>query len=450
MAFFSPSSLKKNVKSKLSFRKRPKKHFLLNVGFVLLMLGLMTFAVYQCVQHMTVGLDTLRTQEITEQSYVDLQLFVFRDERILPAGGDVVAYHVTDGEKVGVGKTLATAYTCPEGQDPVTVQVQLTSLARRMAAMQSPVGQDSPTQGDELKGAVNRDYLAFLSATQRGDLEEAAALAQRMEDYLNAYQTLMDGGHASETLKTLEGIKNSLVQTMTATSALKTDKGGYFYYDIDGYEVLFDADDVMTMTPEEFLTLTQASAQTTDVPVAGKMVYTATWYAAAYVSLADVSAFQERVGDDFEMVTSDGTGTKLPMTLVRMEPATDGALLVFKSQAMPSGFDFSRSFSVSLLTSSVGGYRVPEEALVTLNTKQGEVTGVYVLEGNVVEFRKIMRKASYDGYVVAVTYADVQGIMESLDEEQREQMTADGYAYLNLNDRIITRGTGLYEGKIVG
>lgn len=449
MAWF-PRFFRKRAKGRIAWGTRLKKRLLLNVGFVLIMLGLMTFAVYQCVQHMTVGLDTLRTQEITEQTYVDLRLFVFRDEAVLPAEGDVVAYHVADGEKVGVGKTLATAYTCAEGQDPEMIQTHLSDLARRMAAMNPSVGQGSPTGGDELKKAVDQTYLAFLQATREGDLEAARLLSQRMEDYLNAYDTLMGGGQASDALQNLEGTASALTQTMTAAGDLTTSIGGYFYYDIDGYESLFDVDEVMTMTPEAFLTLTQASAQTPDGAVAGKMVYTATWYAAAYVSLADVSVFQEEVGRTFDMLTSDGAQTRLPMTLVRMEPAADGALLVFKSQAMPNDFAFRRSFSVSTHTASVSGYRVPDEALVTLSCQGQELMGVYVLEGNVVEFRKIMCEADYDGYVVAKTHGDVQRLLESLEEEQREAMLADGYAYLNLNDRIITGGTGLYEGKIVG
>lgn len=442
--------LKKKTKGKARSIKGMTKRFFLKTGFVMLMLGLMTFAVYQCVQHMTVGLDTLRTQEITSQTYAELKLFTFRDEAVLPSGGEIISYHVSDGEKVGVGKKLATVYACPEGQDPAAVQVQLTSLARRLTAMQRPIGQDHPTGGDELTNAINADYTAFLQAAERGDLGGALALANRMEDALNAYDSLMYGGQTADALKTLEEIRNALLRTMTETGTVQTAKGGYFFYQIDGYEALFDVGQVMTVTPEEFLALTRTSAQTPDRAVAGKMVYTPTWYAAAYVDLATAEAFQDGIGGLYDMVTTDGTHTTLPMTLVRFEPTSDGALVVFKTQAMPDGFAFSRSFSVRTQTGGISGYRVPDEALVTLETKQGDVTGVYVLQGNIVEFRKIMPAADFDGYVIVKTYDRMQELLESLDQEQRESLTADGYAYLNLNDKIITRGTGLYEGKIVG
>ena len=74
---------------------------------------------------------------------------------------------------------------------------------------------------------------------------------------------------------------------------------------------------------------------------------------------------------------------------------------------------------------------------------------MYVLEGNVVEFRKIHIVVSRDGYTIAATYEEVQAMLEALSEEDREKLTADGRSYLDMNDKIITRGTALYEGKII-
>ncbi len=440
---------KRKTKGKTLSVKGLTKRFLLKTGFVLIMLGLMSFAVYQCVQHMTVGLDTLRTQEITEESYTALRLFVFRNEEVLASGGDVVAYRVANGEKVGVGTTLATAYTCPLGQDPAAVQEQLADLAERMSALEKPIGQARPEEGDDLIHAIDQCYLSLLAASAGGNAGEALSCANRLEEHLSDYAALMDGdGQGEGAMATLKQLQGALEQSMTPVGDIKTGKGGYFYYRIDGFENVFDVSLVETMTPEEFKTLTELSAGVPDRPVAGKMIYTPTWYAAAYVELSEVSAFQDGVGQTYHMTVSNGGGVELPLTLMRMEPDEDGALLVFRSQAMPDGFDFPRSFSAVTRTDSVSGYRIPTDALVTLGD-EGDM-GVYVLEGNVVELRRVMLKARYDGYVVAMTYEEVQTVLEGLDEATREEMTADGYGYLKLNDRIITGGTGIHEGKIVG
>ena len=81
-------------------RGKRRGESLLAGGFVLLMLGLVAFAVYQCARHLTVNINTLRTQEITDTAYSDLVLYLFRDEETVTAGGgNVFLYGVRDGEK---------------------------------------------------------------------------------------------------------------------------------------------------------------------------------------------------------------------------------------------------------------------------------------------------------------------------------------------------------------
>ena len=125
---------------------------------------------------------------------------------------------------------------------------------------------------------------------------------------------------------------------------------------------------------------------------------------------------------------------------------------MFRSQDMPDGFDFPRSFTAETVSLQVSGYRIPTEALVTLRSrKTGEdVTGVYILSGNVVEFRKISIQVARDGYVIAHTYEDMKSYLDALPEEERDARTADGWSYLGLNDNIITGGNELYEGKVIG
>lgn len=97
-------------------RGKRRGESLLAGGFILLMLGLVAFAVYQCARHLTVNINTLRTQEITDTAYSDLVLYLFRDEETVTAGGgNVFLYGVRDGEKVGVGKTLGSAYVTMDG-----------------------------------------------------------------------------------------------------------------------------------------------------------------------------------------------------------------------------------------------------------------------------------------------------------------------------------------------
>ncbi len=423
--------------------------FLLKVGFILLMLGVIAFSVYQLVSHITTGLDTLRTQEITEESYVSLDLFVFRDEVVLPSQGDLYQYHVYNGERVGVGDRIATAYTA-EGET-AELQTLLKLYAEQIGMAERLSGDASPENLQAVKDELEKAYLALLTAADKGNSGNASEAAQRVQKGLAQYAAIKENGVSEGDRPTaLREAMASLVEEYPVSGQMAADQSGYYYYDTDGYELLFDVDQVMSMTPEEFLALTETPAQSYENGGAGKMVYNSVWYAAAYVSLADVAKTAFEVGDSYDVVCDDSAGTQISMTVVRMEPTSDGALLVFKTNAMPDGFTFPRRFSAQTVTDTVSGYRIPTEAMTVLTAPDGsEVKGVYVLEGNVVEFRKIYITVSRDGYTIAATYEEVQAMLDALPEEERKKMTADGWTYLDMNDKIITRGTALYEGKII-
>lgn len=438
-------------------RKRPGRgRTLLNAGFILLMLGIIGFAIYQVARHVTVGLNTLRTQEILDESYVELELYVFRDEQILVAeGSDTYLYAVPDGGRVGVGQALGTAYALGDPALSAELQQRLNAYGDRIRLLQELGGPGTPADAREAADAADRAYLALLEAAGRGDLSAAGSLAEGMQDGLSRYDVLT-GAAGGQSAAALEQERAALMSAYTPLLSMTAERSGYFYYGCDGYESLFSYALPMEMTPADFRALTESRAGAIPAGAVGKMVYSPTWYAAAYIPLSDgaLEVFQQGIqyGTTYTMRVVDGADAELEMTIVRLVPDEGGALVVFRSQDMPAGFDFPRSFTAETVALQARGYRIPAEALVTLYShKTGEeVRGVYILAGNVVEFRKISIQVARDGYVIAHTYEDMKAYLDSLSEEERAKRTADGWSYLGLNDNIITSGNELYEGKVIG
>lgn len=455
-----PLSVYDKIAQKPKRPKRPKKPWrtpkLLSVGFVLLMLGVIGFSVYQVARHITVGLNTLRTQEILDESYIRLELYTFRDEKVLVApGSDTYLYTVDNGERVGVGRSLGTAYAAGDAAASQELQLRLNAMGQRISLLKELGGTGTPSDAREAASAVDREYLRLLEAVERGDLAAVDGYAEGMQDGLTRYDILTGvAGHTS--LAALEGERAALVAGLTKVVDMTTKQSGYFYYECDGYESLFTADTAMSLTPEQFFAMKQQTAASIPAGAVGKMVYTPTWYAAAYVSLSDeaLEVFQQGYvnGTTYTMRVTDRAAAELEMTIVRMVPDEGGALLVFRSQDMPADFTFPRSFTAETVSLQVSGYRIPSEAIVTVHShKTGEdVTGVYILSGNVVEFRKINIRIARDGYVIAQTHRDVQAYRDTLTDEDRRRFDADGWEYLNLNDNIITSGNEIYEGKVIG
>lgn len=428
---------------------------LFNAGFMVLMLGIIGFAVYQVARHITVGLNTLRTQEIIDESYVQLELYAFRDEQVLFAeGSDTYLYSVRDGERVGVGQSLGTAYRAGDAATAADLQKRLNAYGDRISLLRELGGLGTPADARDAADAVDRDYLGLLAAAGKGDLSAVGGYADSMLDGIGRYD-IITGLAGGQSVAALQAERNSLVAGLTKVSAMSTDRSGYFYYGCDGYESTFDYAAALTMTPAEFRDLTAREANNIPAGVVGKMVYNPTWYAAAYIPLSDgaIEVFQQGIasGATYTMQCGDSAGTELTMTIIRLVPDEGGALVVFRSQDMPDGFDFPRSFRAETVALRVSGYRIPTEAVVTLRSDEtGEdVTGVYILAGNVVEFRKISIHVRRDGYIIAETYEDVKAYLDSLDEEEYAKRTADGWGYLELNDNIITGGNEIYEGKVI-
>lgn len=448
---------RKIVRRMAAFLNDRRRKFLWQAGTLLLLLGLMGFAIYQCTGHVTMGLSTLRTQEITEYSYTRMELYVFRDETPVTMSGDLCAYDVRNGQRIGVGDTVARSYDWPSGsgEDIAALQTWLDLYADRWA-LATAAGQGSnQSEAKQLATVMDEAYMDMLATSDQGDLAGTFGYADALLDSMDQYRALTGSGNgAFLSAERLTAERAERLSGLTTADTFVAEDSGYFYYRTDGYESVFDYNAAMTMTPAEFLALAEADPIPAEEGTVGKMVWRTGWYAAAYVSPEEAAAFEERIGRSYDMTCTDHAGTVLTMTLKRVEKTEDGALVVFHSVSMPDGFDFDRCIGVETVSDTVSGYRVPAEAVVTLTTPDGESRrGVYVLVGNVVEFRKLRVLEEYEGYLIAETYETVQSDLEKMQEEAPEDFAAeeaDGWLYLDLNDNIITRGTGLYEGKTIG
>ncbi len=440
---------------------------LIRIGMVMLLCGLIAFSIYQVARHMTVGLSTLRTQEIVDELHVRMELYLFRDEAVLYADGSgVTQYTVGNGDRVGVGGQIGTAYGIGELSEAEAraLQQQLRAYDDRIALLRELGGHGTPADARAEADALDAYYLGLLEAAGRGDLLSANGFAAEMLDGIGRYDILTDANRV--TLASLEAEREALLAGLSPIATIRTDRGGYFYDRADGYESVFTYSAAMTMTPEDFRAMTERSASAVPVGVVGKMVYSPTWYAAAYIPIdpddpnasdgeADrtVAVFQQGIatGKTYSMSCVDSAGTVVNLTIERLVPDEGGVLLVFSSQDMPAGFDFSRKLRVETVAQTRGGYRIPEEALVRLESDRTgeEVPGVYILAGGVVEFRKVHIDVGRDGYYIARTYEEVEAMLDELSDEAYAAATADGWRYLRLNDNIIIGGNELYEGKMI-
>ena len=106
-------------------------------------------------------------------------------------------------------------------------------------------------------------------------------------------------------------------------------------------------------------------------------------------------------------------------------------MLVFRGDTLPTDFRLNRSQPVSMVHEEYTGLRIPASAL----RSQNGVTGVYIRHGSTVYYRA------------------VEIILEEEDwclvEIQPEKDPPEGHTWLQQNDIVITKGRGLYDGRVL-
>lgn len=426
--------------------QRPRKSKALRIikfASVPLLVFVIIFAVYQVTRHVTVGMNTLRTQEITDVSYVSLDLHIFRDEHLIGANdGTLIRYSSPSGEKIGVNDVIGEIYKT-EGltaEELRSRQELLNSFTSRLQTLES-TGAGTLSDIKDTSAEIDRSYTGMLQAASDGNMSVLEGFAKDMLIGLEKHAALTGSqGESAITSDKLNASIDALLSDATPTEELKTDTGGYFYREVDGYESAYPYASAMTMTAGEFFAMRELPASNTD-GYYGKLVTTPQWYAAAYVSFADASSFE--TGVTYSMQLTDNAYDEIKMELVRAERDEEGVLLVFSSMMLPSQTSLERTLSVRTVCDSVDGYRVPESALIQLTHEDLTYDAVYVLEGNVVECRIVHILREYNGYCIVKTAEAAKADEAILGENPTP------WARLSQNDKIITSGGGLYEGKII-
>lgn len=367
---------------------------------------------------------------VSEADSLSAQGYIFREETVIRASGGTVDYAVSDGERVGVGALLAQVYAA---SDDGEISRRIHAIDREIACLEeSNIGAGVVVSGtdavdrriDEILAGIRADLVA--GRFDYADREADALLVQlNRRGILTGEVQNYDGQIAA-----LRAERNALTARLSGGGRqIDSDASGYFFYGADGYEGIFDPALLDGITLDEF-----AALQTADAAAAangiGKLVSSYTWYLAVPVTRFDLDRMA--VGERYAVTFPYNFEMTLTLMLERTvtEIGRDDALLIFSCDVMPEDFSYLRSQSVEIVTGVQRGLRVPDDAVRVIDG----VTGVYVVHGGRVEFRRIEILLERDGECIAA--ADLEAGEGEI-------------PYLALHDEIITAGKDLYDGKIL-
>lgn len=410
----------------------------MRAAVVLVAIGMLVYVVHYSLGQFSTTLSTIPTQEITDYTVMNAEVYLFRDEQIIYGQSNApVRYMYRDGERVSKDATYAVAYP-KEGASAAEIaalQQQLDEIAEQIALLE-----DSGRAGalitslNQSKDSVKQSYYRMMESLAAGSYTNAGTESKTLLSHISTYSMLVKPDETKVMIASLENRRQALLETWAGTQvAYVATHGTNFVQKCDGYEGVFDYASVADMTAADFYAMTEAAPAST-VGAVGKMINSHTWYAAIPVTEENAERFL--VGNTYPFTFVDNDGIELPLTLVRVLEGANGQspVLLLSCDRTPEGFDFLRTQRVRCVVDEITGYRVPTEALREHNGEKG----VYILADSSVEFRRVSIVRQGAGYYIVQTY------------EQDAQGGAGMAKYLRYGDLIITAGRDLYIGKMYG
>lgn len=377
----------------------------------------------------------------TAEDSVEADGLLVRDEVVFPNQSGIVELTRSEGEKVGVGQTVALVYRDTQAQAD---QAQIQSLTQEIELLQYAVGQSGSVESAaRLDEDILQGMVSLRSSSARGDYNDLENQIRTVKsDILKRGYTYGDGLTAADLTAQLQTLNSQLTslnqRSAAATTQVTTSQSGIFSSLVDGYETLLTPTSVLELTPSS-LTSLMNQGQTGGTSSTGKLIISNQWYFAAVLP---TSSAQRLSQGDTALLRFTGDFTQdVDMSVVYVSPPeNDQCVVVFSTDRYLSRTTLLRRQTAELIFESWSGLRIPKSALrlveeQTEDDQTGEMIqttriGVYAVVNGRTEFKEVdvMIEGS-DYYVVSPV--------------------GTGRKILRAGDEIITQALGLQDGQLL-
>ncbi|MBR5220936.1 MAG: hypothetical protein IKV66_08130 [Clostridia bacterium] len=402
-------------------------------------IGLVVFLMYHIIGSLTSDVDTASISFTTQEQVSEYDAYIFRGESLLyTSPGDVgnINFLREDGTKVSVGEEICQVYT---GSASSESGIAIAEIERKLELLNNSNLDENVNYSDTqlIDTAISNAYYTLLSRMADGAAGYAMAKSDDLIAAMN--QRLIITRHVENfdrQIRMLESERTALITgSGAAAESVYSDCAGYYYSDIDGFEEIFSSEKISNLTLDEYDSLISSAA---DVSLqknrqggtnCGKIVTEYNWYIGVRITTEESRSYTE--GYTYTVIFPYNSDIRISMILDRMilQADDDRVVLVFRTNTIPEHFSFLRRQTVQIVTETWEGYKVPLSAVRIVDGVQG----VYILEGYIVEFRRIEPMCEIDGYFIC---------RENNGSEEDADM-------LEMYDHIIINGKNLYSGKII-
>jgi len=363
-----------------------------------------------------------------------------RKETVLPAQTGIVDVTRSEGEKVGVGQSVAQVYRDSQAQ---TNQADLEALADQIQLLEYSSdggGVDSAAKLDE---NILQAVTALHAASGVGDYNQLEDQVRTLKSTVLKRGYVYGNGLGSEELtQKLNDLKSQYAalkqQTSSSTSSVRAPQSGVFSTLVDGYETAVTPQTVFQLTPSSLSALLAGQGKEAGGGV-GKLITSTRWYFAS--ALPTSVAERLKQGGTATLRFTGDFDQDIDMRVDQIgEAEGDKSVVVFSTDRFLSQTTLLRQQTAELIFNSWSGLRIPKQALrmekstytdkETGQEVQNNRLGVYALLGGRAEFKTVEVVTEGDDYYVV-------------------RSTTDESDALRAGDEVIVRATELYDGQLL-
>lgn len=427
-----------------------KKEILKKIFIVAIIFSILIYFVSVLVNANMKNSNELETEIAVHYNYsesISANAVIVREETLInnSVANGVEYYMVNDGDKVALSTVVAKIFA---NENDALCYNKIQEINKKISVLESlNTPYDNISTDSAVDSQIYLNINSLLKSVNNGNFKDRDTAAESLIYSINQRQKII--GTVTDFNAQIQELQEEKASYSSSGSSyiaeIRAPKSGYFVAEVDGYENVFDYDNVENLTVED-LSKSFVPAPVSDSSV-GKIVSGLDWYIVCKLT-ADEALSLSHSESYPSIVFSSASEEPVPVDLVALNQASkkDDAVAVFSCNYMNSSLSCLRNEPVQIIINNFEGVRLSKSALhddyVDLLDEDGEPTGekarvqgVYILHGSELLFRE-----------VSVIFAGSDFVIVDINPDSAILKSGET---IIINDEVVIKGDDLYDGKII-
>ncbi|MBQ6936746.1 MAG: hypothetical protein IJN49_09395, partial [Clostridia bacterium] len=362
---------------------RDRRVKLVVAGLVLIFF--LSYLINQLVLASKAEIETQIAMSETVYKTINTKCFVVRDEKYIEntAKGTTISF-AQNAQRVAKGDTVSMIFKTDED---AKTYLRITEITEELEHYNTLSGQANIQAVDvhSLSSKIETKLSDYLDSIDKGDFNRASESIDSFSNFITSKQiSTGEVLNLTEKINALTTELQTLQAKKTAYSEVKSDRAGYYLKGADGYENTIDFNKIKELTTKDIENVIDSEPEEVKSNVVGRTVGSFDWYILCSIDTEETIDLKDNA-DIYINFPYSGV-EKLKGTIYKIGDRSENkTVVIIKCNLMNDALADFRIEDIQLITNEYTGYKIKNSAIRTVNG----VTGVYVVSGNLIDFRKV-------------------------------------------------------------